>query len=94
MPRVCNLWLCIAAVFNRQRNAVWGVRPADITPPHGGESTHPVIAPLDLPSLPQAAKRAKKKNKTSTPSLRPAVERVDQRSVVGVSPPADITAPA
>jgi hypothetical protein len=51
------------------------------------ELTHPVDAALDLPSLPQAAKRAKKKKKKEKrknpapqPSLPLAVERVVERS--------------
>ena len=48
------------------------------------EFTHPVIASLDLPSLPQAGKRAKKFFTFSFPtSFRPRRREVDQRSVVG-----------
>ncbi len=89
MPRVCNSWLCIAAVFNRHRYAD-RESPTRRTLPHlhGGESTHPVIAPLDLPSLPQAAKRAKK---NFFPTLFTACRREGRRPPkgrnVGVSPP-------
>jgi hypothetical protein len=45
--------------------------------------THPVFASLDLPSLPQAVKRALKK--LHNPLSAEGEERVDKRSDVGVS---------
>jgi hypothetical protein len=52
------------------------------------ESTHPIDATLDLPSLLQAKKRAGKNKHflSSNPSLRLIVERVGKRSNAGVSP--------
>jgi len=50
--------------------------------------THPVVASLDHPLFTCGGKRVWEgniKQKRSSPSLRLAAERVDQRSVVGVS---------